>query len=389
MARRKDGKQGSRRAKGEGGYWFNEKTGRHHYRVTIRGQRYEVADSDPERALAEFRALKERLHKNIDVQRGRQTLNEFLEYWLNEVVRRDVKESTLADYHKRVNFYIAPILGHYRLCDLTSPVIREWVNTLRDVFAHNSAKQALAILKRALNVAVEEHLIEFNPALAIAPPRTNRGGVQIDDNEATEGAGKVMTPEQVEALLQAVHDDWLGPLYVLAFLGLRRGELLGLRWKDYDKEHKVLRIRQQVVQIDGKVYITTPKTKSSRRSVPLMDEHIEMLDRHYVRWLERKMKHRGIWQDDYDLIFCTRHGGPIEPSNLLRNYRAACKRAGLEGFRLHDLRHTANQMLTDAGVQAKVRAAILGHASAKITEEVYTHASDEAKREAIRRLGKK
>jgi len=221
----------------------------------------------------------------------------------------------------------------------------------------------------------------------------------VDEQE--DGIGKVMRLHQVEAFLAAVQGDWLEPLYVLAFLGARRGELLGFRWIDYDRNGNRLRIAQQVVLVGSTVRITTPKSTTSKRFLYLTDEHCALLDRHRDVWLARKAQ-SDSWNDDYNLLFCTRHGTPINLRNLLRHFYRVQERLGWgewiatdEGnrfdleFRFHTLRHTASQHMEDAGVQDKVRAAILGHASVKVTREVYTHASPEAKRDAIHKVHNK
>jgi integrase len=394
MARRSN-KPAARKRKGEGQYW-QDKSGRHCYRITINGKRYDVADQDPERAKARFEDLKRSLQSKINVVGGRQSYRLFMERYLDNTIRNETrKASTFADYCKRAGLYILPTLGDFRLDALTTEIGQAWVNAMVEHgYAYNSIKQALALAKRSLDRAVAEHLIPYNPFAAIKPP-VPRAQVKVahlndeDDEEEEDGIGKVMTAEQVEALLKAVKHDWLEPLYILAFLGARRGEVLGFRWKDYDREKKVLRVRQQVVAIDGRVSITPPKTRKSRRSLPLTDDHVEMLDRHHVAYLKRKLRAGPKWQE-HDLIFCSRHGTPIEPTNLLRHFRRMLKTIGLEGqFRFHDLRHTANQNMKDLGVDVTVRAALLGHASLRINEEVYAHVAESAKRAAIEKVARK
>jgi integrase len=361
-----------------------------------------VADPDPDRALAEFTQLRENLKQGIRVVDGKQSLRTFAEYCYAQ--RLGGKETTKYDRNKRFRSCIAPILGDRRLCDITTSEISSWWETIQKVYAYNSAKQALSLLKRSLDIAVIDKLIPYNPAAPIKPRKpsdeteiTQTLASEAQDDQ-TDAVGKVMTLQQVEALLAAVRGDWLEPLYVLAFLGARRGELLGFRWIDYDPKGKRLRIAQQVVLVGSSVRITTPKSTTSKRFLYVTDEHCAMLDRHREVWLARKA-HSSRWNDDYNLIFCTRYGTPINPRNLLRHFYMVQERLGWgewietdEGdrfdleFRFHDLRHTASQHMEDAGVQDKVRAAILGHANVKVTREVYTHASLEAKRDAIRRV---
>lgn len=378
MARRK---RTTRREKGAGGYWYDESTGRHFYRY--KGKT--VADKDSERAKTKFEDLKRQVDAGIRITDGRQPLRQYATRYLTDILPNEVKkDSTLHDYTKRAGLYILPTLGDFALNALSIEIGLAWRNAMVEKgWARSSINQALALAKRILDSAVTERLIPFNPFAAIKPVAPKED--DMSDDEEVESTGKVMTLRQVEAFLQAVQGDWLEPLYRLAFFGPRRGELLGFRWNDYDKDRAVLRIRQQVIALDGKAEITKPKTKSSRRTLPLLDEHVEMLEAHRLAWWKLRNKHHETWQDT-DLMFCTRNGTPINPRNLLRHFYAACKRAGIVGFRFHDLRHTANQLLADAQVAPKVRAAILGHSRVQITEDVYTHASEEAKRAAITKL---
>lgn len=366
------------RAKGTGSHW-TDKAGRHHWRITIDGKRHEIVHSEADRAKAEFEQLKKRLDKKIDIDGGKQALSQFFEYWLSAVASPNLKESSATDVLNRINRYIAPTLGDYRLCDLTPKLIRNFVNALSAKYARNSVTQALSILKRSLNTAVEEHLLEYNPALSISVPRKRNDDV---DEEEDEEAGKAMTPAHVEAFLEAVKGEYFELLYILTLAtGLRRGEVLGLRWSDYDRNS--IKIRQTVIQVGSKVMFSTPKTRKSRRTIPLSNDLIAMLQQHHVEYLERRLK--AVEWIDNDLIFSSRSGSCIQPSNLNRHFRAALRRSGLAGYRFHDLRHTANQNMKDSGVDAKIRAAILGHAGVEVNENIYTHASEDAKRDAITR----
>lgn len=399
MARKK---QPSRRNHGQGGYWTDGK--RHYYRY--RGQT--VADKDSERAKAKLEDLKKRLDQGIRVVDARQSFSQYTTHYLATVLPNEVKKaSTLHDYSKRAGYYILPTIGDYRLDTLTYDIGIAWRNAMVEHgWARSSINQALALAKRILDNAVKEHLLQHNPFTSIKPV-ASKEDIVTNDEDTADGIGKAMTHEQVELFLAAIAGDWLEPLYRLAFFGPRRGELLGFRWSDYNKERMVLWIRQQVTAPDGPIEITTPKSKKSRRTLPLLDEHIEMIDRYRVDWLERKMRYRDKWHDEYDLMFCTKYGTPIYPRNLLRHFynvqerlgwgewvdKEVMTKNGIEKrqifecwFRFHDLRHTANQLLTDAEVGLKVRAAILGHSRVQITEDVYTHASEEAKREAIKKV---
>jgi hypothetical protein len=222
MPRPKD-KSAAPRKKGEGSSWKDE-AGFHHWRITVNGVRFEVADRDPDRALSRFNELKENLKKGIRVRDAQQSLSSYAEYVHN--TRLGGSESTRFDRLKRINSYIAPVLGERRLCDLDTPLLWEWWNIVKKEYAYNSAKQALSLLKRILDLAVIDRLLPNNPAQPIKPEQ-HRKATTITDvpawkdaDEDRRGVGKVMTLEQVETLLKAVAGHWLEPLYTLAFLGV-------------------------------------------------------------------------------------------------------------------------------------------------------------------------
>lgn len=362
-------KPARRRAKGDGGYHYDKKTGRHRWRITVNGKQYEVADRDPDRAATRFAEIKAQLAQGVKIADGKQTLTTFAEYCLNRVFGG--RESTKLDRQRRIRSYITPVLGDRRLCDLNTPEIRDWLAEIDAIYARSSVKQALGLLKRILDLAVAERLIAYNPAAHVRMAQQPAAG----DDDHTQ-AGRPMTPEQLRAFLSAAQGEALELLFVLAArLGLRRGEALGLRWQDYDSERKTIAIRQAIAAVGGRGQISPTKNSQSRRTLPLPEDIIALLN-----------ARREAQTTDHELIFCSQSGQPINPRNLLRSYYRVQTRAGLDGFRFHDLRHTANQMMADAGVAARTRAAILGHAGVQITEETYTHASLDAKREAIDRV---
>lgn len=392
MPRSTRAKPRERAKKGEGQHW-EDKQGRHHYRITVKGERYEVADSDAERALAQFKELKEQLNHNLRVRDARQPFKQFLEWALNQP-QMGGKESTRVDRQKRVNSCIAPVLGDTPIKNIDASTVSDWQNIVFAKFAYNSAKQARSLLIRILNMAIVEKLIEINPALSVPlPPKPVDETINESDEEYSDGIGRPMTTKHLERFLEAIRGHWYEPLYLLALgLGLRRGELLGLRWRDFRKDKGILWVKQAISEVQGNTKRTTPKNTPSRRLVPLLDEHIALLDAHLVVWWQRRdaAQKSGKWNgDEHDLIFCSEVGTPVIPRNLLRHYHQAQKRAEIpleERYRFHDLRHTANQAMANAGMMAKLRAAILGQASVQLNENIYTHASAEARREALKQV---
>lgn len=382
MAR--DSKGPRRREKGEGTEWQETKSGIWRWRIRENGKSYSVSDPDRSRAKAKFRQLKDELSKGLDREGAAQPLRAWLAYFL-ETIRRDVKASTYNDYAKRCEIYITPNLGDYALSALHSKMIRAWSHAVRDTYAHSSAKQALELLTRALDQAVEDKLLEFNPARAVKPPRQKADETVIRDDE---DGGRALTVAQEAALLaevrrtdrhytrsEAARSLGLYVLYVLALrLGLRRGELLGLRWRDVDLNAGVLSVRQQV---NHEGQITTPKSKKARRALPLTDDLLTLLREHKLKL--------GPLGREY--VFPDRTGDHRKPRALDKHFERATARAKIAGFTFHDLRATAITRWREHGIDLEVAAALAGHATIKVTGEVYSDATMERKRRAMEKLG--
>jgi len=232
-----------------------------------------------------------------------------------------------------------------------------------------------AVLRNALESAVREEIITRNVAKLVRVPapryKINRG----------------LTAQQAKATLTAAEGHRLHALYVLAlFLGLRRGELLGLRWQDVDLDTAKLEVVQTLQRVGGSLRFVPPKTDDSARTVPLPPVCVDALREHRKRQFAERSE---IWPDweDHGLVFPSRRGTPIEPDNLRRSWSEIRERAGLGPTRLHDLRHTCVTLLLDLGTPPHVVQEIVGHSGIEVTMTIYAHVSLEEKRKALAKLG--
>ena len=170
--------------------------------------------------------------------------------------------------------------------------------------------------------------------------------------------------------------------------GLRRGELLGLRWVDVDLDGAELHVRQAIQRVGGELHFTAPKTRHSRRTIPLPALAVDALREHRARQAAERLAAGTAWRDS-GLVFTTATGTPIEPRNLNRHWYALRKRADLPPVRLHDLRHTCVTLLLDAGVPPHIVQVIAGHSGIQVTMSIYAHAAQEEQRKALRWLGER
>jgi integrase len=183
-------------------------------------------------------------------------------------------------------------------------------------------------------------------------------------------------------LLRAIEGERLEAFYVLALTtGLRRGELLGLRWDDIDLDSRQLHVRRALQRIEGKLRMVEPKTHTSRRSVVLPQLAVRALREHRKRQNRERLRLGEAWQE-HGLVFASSIGTPIEPRNINRRWDELRVRVGLDWLRLHDLRHACATFLLAAGVPSRTIMEVLGHSEIGVTMNVYAHVLPELRQEA-------
>jgi integrase len=197
-------------------------------------------------------------------------------------------------------------------------------------------------------------------------------------------AVRVLSAAEGNRLPDAAQGERFEAVYSVGLaLGLRRGELLGLRWEDADLDAGRLRVARSLQRIGGKLQLTETQTPKSRRTLPLPQDAVRALRAHRVRQLEERLAAGPDWRDGgFDLIFTNRTGGPIELVNLHRAYKRLLTKAGLPSIRFHNLRHSAASLMLTQGVPIKTIQEILGHTSIAVTSGFYAHLDEQLKREA-------
>ncbi|MET7716257.1 site-specific integrase [Streptomyces sp. NPDC005407] len=319
---------------------------------------------------AKRRDLLDKVASGTPVPTRSAKLSEWLSYWLDDVVKPRRKLSTYDKYEAHVRLYLTPMLGTKRLESLSVPDVRRFLLQLEKQTTAATAKESHRVLRTALSAACREELITRNVAKLVEPPRA---------------AARELSPWSLDETLDflaAARRDPVYAAFVLAIaMGLRRGEIVGLRWQDIDLENRVLLVRQQVQRRRGVLY--NDETKGRRaRAVPLPAMCIAPLRWHRMR--QRTVyEGAGIDWTGTGYVFTTRTGRPIEPRNLHRSFVRVSEAAGLRVVRLHDARHGCATLLTAAGVAPRVVMEILGHSQISLTMDVYTHVVQDTQREAI------
>jgi len=313
------------------------------------------------------------------------TVAQFLRDWLETTQKYDVRPRTYERYEEVVRLHISPILGRHQLQKLTTHHVESfYAKKLEEGLSPRTVNTFHNVLHKALDKARKSRLIVENVCDLVDPPR-------VEDVEGTP-----LTLKQVKQLLRIAKGHRIEALLTLALAtGMRRGELLGLKWQDIDFEKSILQIRRIMSRVPtklkseakkGQVEAAT-KAKKSRRSIIIVPLAFEALQQHQERQREARKKAGDRWIDR-DLVFCTSIGTPLNPDRDVRlPFKRLLSEAKLPDIRFHDLRHSAATLLLGMGIHPKIVQEILGHSSIAVTMNVYSHVLPTMQQDAMGMLG--
>jgi integrase len=312
------------------------------------------------------------------------TLGSYLtDSWL-PMQRQRLRDSTYHDYRLRIEQYILPTLGGIALQELDGPRIDRFYADLldhggrrRSPLAPKTVRNVHVIIRKSLADATRKRLVSRNVALDADAPRVPGPG----DREMG-----TWSPEELQTFLKGIADHRLAAAYVVAAsTGMRRGEVLGLRWFDVDLVAMTVAVRQTIISVGYKVMISDPKTARGRRTISLDAATAAVLRQHRARQEEERLA-RDVEYVDNDLVFAREDGRPVHPDYFTQTFDRRVARLGLRRVRLHDLRHTYATLALRAGVDAKTVSARLGHATVGFTLDVYTKAVPQLDRDAAQKV---
>jgi integrase len=309
------------------------------------------------------------------IESTRETVGAYLVRWL-EATEATVRPATVARYQAQITNHLIPAFGSLGVTRLTPAHIQTFYATkLRAGLSPTTVRLFHMLLHRALDQAVKWRLIPYNPCDAVEPPRKARPVMQ------TWNAASVRT------ILTGSDAHPLGALFRLALMtGMRKGELLALRWQEIDLERGTLAVRRSLTRDrDDRWIIGEPKTAAGRRAIALPASCVAALKRHQRRQTERMMKHRDVWHAD-GLVFDRGDGALLHPNVADQQFQREANRLTLPRIRFHDMRHTAATLMLAEGVHPKIVCERLGHSSIAMTLDRYSHVSIDMQRDAADRL---
>lgn len=306
------------------------------------------------------------LENGLLIDESRITLQQYLSTWLEEHVKSNLAPSTYDGYRVNIENHIKPALGNIRLQDLKPLLIQQFINrlytekklspqTIRVVFQH---------LHNALKHAVRLRLLKLNPADGIVLPKRQKFH------------GEVYNEDEIISLLKNVQGTTLEiPVTLAAVLGLRRGEILALKWSDINWESQQIKICRSLIHCSEGYQLVSPKTESGHRTLDAPSGLMEQLRKHKVQQNKDKLYYGSVYQDQ-DLVCCNSIGGFRDPGGLSSSFKKFLNKERLKLIRFHDLRHSNATLMLKFGTPAKIASVRLGHSTIGITMDLYSHVLD-------------
>jgi len=329
---------------------------------TVRGTK-----KDAEKHLSEMYSQQD---KGTFIKPTKTTLSAYLERWLTDYVKSTLGPRTYEGYESIIRCHLIPDLGHIPLMQLKPQHLQKYYakqlagirQDRKDVLTQTTVSHHHTCLHRALKMAVRLGLLVSNPADAVTPPRPQHTEMQT------------MHEDDLQVFLAtAKPTPYYTMFYTFLFTGMRRSELLALRWSDVDLLMCQISVTQTLHHLrGGNLVFRPPKTAKGRRSISLSPSLTFVLKEHKEKqMLERIMVGKTLKEND--LVFATPEGKPLLPDTISHAWAKMVKRAGLNHFRLHDARHTHASLLLKQGAHPKIVQERLGHATISTTLDLYSH----------------
>ena len=316
--------------------------------------------------------------KRLDyTQTGKYTVGQWMDEWFEAYAKVKVRPSSHQTYKGYIENHIKTNIGDIPIEKLTSLQLQKFYRLLLTEgripriesekqpkgLSAKTVRNINQVISSAMDMAVRHKLILSNPTEGCELPK-------VEHREM-----KTLPAEQLGAFLREAKESGVYELYYMDLAtGLRRGELLGLKWEDIDLQNGIIHVRRQVARVDGEVKELPLKTKNSYRNISISRDAVAMLT--------EMEAHRSS-----EYVFPSSTGGPISPDSVNNMLHRVLKRAGLPSIRFHDLRHTFATLALQNGVDIKTVSGMLGHFSAGFTLDTYAHVTTSAQKEAARTMG--
>ena len=370
-----------RRGSGEGSI-YHGKDGRWRGEISLgytpegRPLRKIIYGKDQAEVLREVARVRGKKLTGRKVHRSKQTVADFLTAWLEDSVKLTNRAGTYRSYEWIVRVHLIPGLGKLTLEKLNPQVLQAFITSRsKSGLSPATVKHINATLRAALSQAEEWELIDRNVAKLVKLPR------------AQKYKPTFLSPEQAKAFLLFTADHPQEALFSVALsLGLRRGEIGGLRWQDIDLVAGTLRVTHSLERITEKgLQLGDPKSAKAQRLLRLPQVCVSALARQQEKQRIAREWCGAAWKQT-DFVFTTSVGTPMQPEMITRDFKAVIAASGLPDMRLHDLRHSCATLLLAQGVHPKLVQETLGHSTYQLTMDTYSHMIPQLRNEVADRM---
>ena len=319
-----------------------------------------------------LKKLREEVGRRSERIKPDMLFGDWIDFWYQNFSKPKLRPTTQACYEGRIYTHIIPQIGQIPLNKLTQNELQQFYARLKkggrkkhvekfgEGLSDRMVRSCHTTCRTALEKAVTEGLIRINPAVGCKLPPKKAKGMQV------------LTPAEIVRFLTQAKEEGYYEIFLLELTtGMRRGEILALKWRDLNLATGELHIARQVIRVQGETMVSQPKTKSSLRTVILAPDMVEIL-------AELKQTVTGEW------IFPSpvNEGQPRNPCALYHRFQTILKRANCKRVRFHDLRHTFATMAIENGMDIKTLSAMIGHVSAETTLNIYSHITDTMQQQA-------
>lgn len=373
------------------------KDGRYQARYTFNGKRCTLYGKDLKEVQKKLRDVKYEMDHGIYAKPDKVTVDSWFKVWKEEYASNNMRENTLAHVDSMYKYHIKPEIGHMKMQEVRTEHIQMLLNKMKkESYSTDFMKRVRNVVSQMFKQAYKNDMIYRNPVDNAVTPT----GKEKKEH-------RVLTEQEQKKFLEYAKGNEYELVFVLGLsTGMRIGEIQALQWKDVDFKNLLISIDGTLIKVDGKEYIKGPtKTKSSRRSVPLLPDVAKRLKEHRKEQLKYRMILGPEWQQVKgveDLLFCTPIGRPLSRSviynaidriieQINHDERMKAREEGREPvifghFSSHTMRHTFATRALENGIPPKVVQELLGHSTIKTTMDIYTHVLPKTKNDEIQKI---
>lgn len=360
------------------------KNGQVHYEITVEGERdlltgkrnrvYKTVRTSKKEANAIMRQMMVDMDRGIAMRKLPKKISEWMDEWVDTYLP-NIEETTKIGYKTKIKCYIKPAIGDIYLQSLRGEHVQKMVNDMlaRGLSAKN-IRDTYNNINAAMKKALVLRMIPYNPCEGVVLPKLKRY------------RAKVYNVNMIHHLLSVAEGtDMYLPILLCVTAGLRRGELLALRWENVDFDNHLLKIRSNMVRGEKDYVIKSPKTEAGIRDIRLGDEVMAVLRKERTKYANDLFAEGARFQN-LGFVIRQEDGSPIRPDSMSQKWRRFLDEYKLPPIRFHDLRHSNATALIQAGVNPRVVQQRLGHSDVNITLNTYTHVLPEMDMEAAEKL---